>query len=84
MLNENLKLEMIVHLNGKMLHDNPLFQNFDIFFISELTYLLKRETYSIDDNIFIEDDPGPLLYYITLGNVILVQKKSYTFIKELG
>ena len=53
MLNENLKLEMIVHLNGKMLHDTPLFQNFDIIFISELTYMLKRETYSIDDNIFI-------------------------------
>ena len=53
MLNENLKLEMIVHLNGKMLHDTPLFQNFDLMFISELTYMLKRETYSIDDNIFI-------------------------------
>lgn len=59
MLNENLKLEMIVHLNGKMLHDTPLFQNFDILFISELTYMLKRETFSIDDNIFIEEDLGP-------------------------
>lgn len=25
LLNENLKLEMIAHLNGKMLHETPLF-----------------------------------------------------------
>ena len=49
MLNENLKLELIVHLNGKMLHDTILFSHFDMSFISELTFVLKRETYSIDE-----------------------------------
>lgn len=46
--------------------------------------MLKRETYSIDDNIFMEDEIGPQIYYITSGNVILVNKKTFTFIKELG
>jgi hypothetical protein len=30
MLNDNLRLEMLVHLNGKMLHDTPIFTNFDL------------------------------------------------------
>jgi hypothetical protein len=52
MLNENLKLEMTVHLNGKMLKDTLIFKNFDINFLRELTFILKRETYSVDDHIF--------------------------------
>lgn len=56
MLNENLKLQMVVHLNGKMLHDTPIFQNFDLIFLSELTFVLKRETFSIDDRIFDEGE----------------------------
>jgi hypothetical protein len=52
MLNENLKFELIVHLNGKMLHMTPLFKNFDLQFLSELTFVLSRETFSIDDKIF--------------------------------
>lgn len=56
MLNENLRLEMIVHLNGKMLHSTSIFKSFDINFISELTFVLKRDTFSLDENIFVEGD----------------------------
>lgn len=52
MLTENLRLELIVHLNGKMLHETIIFKNFDVQFISELTFLLKRETFTIDELIF--------------------------------
>jgi CRP-like cAMP-binding protein len=46
MLNENLILELILNLNGKMLHNTPIFKNFDMQFLSELTFDLKRETYT--------------------------------------
>ncbi len=52
--------------------------------MSELTFSLKTETYGIDDIIFMEDEIGDRLHYITKGLVILVQKKSATFISEVG
>jgi hypothetical protein len=42
MLNENLQLELIVHLNGKMLHETIVFSHFEMHFISELTFSLQR------------------------------------------
>jgi hypothetical protein len=42
MLNDNLRLELIVNLNGKMLHDNPVFRIFSIPFLCDLTFSLKR------------------------------------------
>jgi len=56
MLNENLRLEMIVHLNGKVLHSTSIFKSFDIAFIGELTFILKRETFTIDENVVLEGD----------------------------
>jgi hypothetical protein len=53
MLNENLKLELMVHFNGRMLHDTNIFASFEIEFISEITFVLKRETYAIDDIVFM-------------------------------
>lgn len=40
MLNENLALELIISMNGKMLHNTPLFKHFEIEFLSELTFAL--------------------------------------------
>jgi hypothetical protein len=51
MLSENLKCELMVHLNGTMLHDTPVFQKFNILFLSELTFVLQKETYSNNDYI---------------------------------
>jgi potassium voltage-gated channel Eag-related subfamily H protein 7 len=84
LLNENLKIELIVHLNGKMLHDSDLFRFFSLSFLSELTFILKRETFTIEQKIFDEDTFGDRLHYITKGNVVLVHKKSATFIAEVS
>ena len=84
MLNENLRLEMIVHLNGKMLHSTSLFKSFDIAFVSELTFVLKRETFTIDENVFVEGEQGDCLYYLCSGNVSIIHKKTLSFIKDLG
>ena len=34
MLNETLKAETTIHLNGKLLNETPLFQSFDVRFLS--------------------------------------------------
>ena len=52
MLNDTLKFELFVHLNGQTLNNTCTFKGFDIVFLSEVTFLLKRETFSIDDKIF--------------------------------
>ena len=52
MLNENLRLETTIHLNGKILHDTPIFKLFDIVFLSELTFIIKKRIFTIDEQIF--------------------------------
>jgi len=92
MLSEGLKLELIIHLNGRMLHNTPIFKSFDLQFLSELTFVLKKETFSDGYKIFDvffpfftskEGDKGVLLYFIMKGSIILLHKNSHTFIKEL-
>mmetsp|Transcript_26768 Transcript_26768/g.25790 ORF Transcript_26768/g.25790 Transcript_26768/m.25790 type:complete len:548 (+) Transcript_26768:611-2254(+) len=83
MLNENLKDQVIVHLNGRMLKNTRIFGIFDFRFLSEVTFLLFNETFSMDDHIFEEDEKGTKMYFITKGTVVIMQKKSHTYIKEL-
>lgn len=52
MLNDNLRYELKVALNAKMLTSTPIFKIFGISFNSELTEILKQETFSLDENIF--------------------------------
>ncbi|CDW80454.1 UNKNOWN [Stylonychia lemnae] len=84
MLSESLRLELIIHMNGKMLHNTMLFRNFDIQFLSELTFVLKKETLSDDFKLFDEGDKGQNLYFIIRGSIIIAHKKTFTYIKELG
>ena len=84
MLNENLKDQVIVHLNGRMLKNTRIFGMFDFRFLSEVTFLLVNETYSMDDHIFEENDRGTKMYFITKGNVVIIQKSTHTYIKELA
>ena len=72
LLNENLKIELIVHLNGKMLHESTLFRYYNLSFLSDLTFCLQRDSFAFEDIIFDEDTVGETLHYITKGNVILV------------
>lgn len=34
MLNDNLKVETTIHLNGKLLNDTPFFKSFEVAFLS--------------------------------------------------
>lgn len=84
MLNDNLRIELVVHLNGKMLHDSPIFRFFSLSFLGELTFALKTETFGIDDVIFEEGSAGDSVLYVTKGSVMLIHKKTATFIGEAG
>ncbi|CDW82005.1 UNKNOWN [Stylonychia lemnae] len=83
MLNENLKDQVIVHLNGRMLKKTRIFSIFDQRFLAEVTFLLSNETFSMDDHIFEEEEQGAKMFFITKGTVVIMQKKSHTYIKEL-
>ena len=58
MLNENLKDQVIVHLNGRMLKNTRIFSKFDFRFLSEVTFKFSNETFSMDDHIFEEEEKG--------------------------
>jgi Cyclic nucleotide-binding domain/Zinc knuckle len=84
MLNDNLRIETTVHLNGKLLNETPLFKTFDVAFLAQLTFVIKKRIFVIDEHIFNEGDRGESLFYIQKGTVILIHRKTRTFIKELG
>ena len=52
MLNDNLRYELKVALNAKMLNSTSIFKIFGISFNSELTEILRQETFALDENIF--------------------------------
>jgi len=83
MLNDNLRDNLIVYLNGQVLQSSVVFKYFSMLFLSEITFHLNHHTFAIDDNIFEEGNMGDKLYFINKGSVILVHKKTKTFIKEL-
>lgn len=56
---------------------------FDFRFLSEVTFLLANETFSMDDHIFEEEERGTKMYFITKGTVVIMQKSTHTYIKEL-
>ena len=84
MLNDNLRMETTIHLNGKLLNDTPLFKSFSLDFLSQLTFIIKKRIFLIDEHIFLEGDRGDSLFYLQKGSVVLLHRQTQTFIKELG
>ena len=84
MLSDNLRQELIIHLNGKMLHETAPFNHFSLVFLLDITFILKSETFSVDERLFDEDDLGGYLHYITKGNVHITQKKTATYISLIS
>lgn len=52
-LNENLRDKLTLYLNGRILKDIKVFEDFDLEFLSEITFILNQVTYMIDDNIIV-------------------------------
>lgn len=83
-LNENLRDKLTLYLNGRILKDIKVFEDFDLEFLSEITFIFGQVTYMIDDNIIVEDDPGGKIFFIVKGKVAILHRKSRTYIKDLG
>lgn len=83
-LNENLRDKLTLYLNGRILKDIKVFEDFDLEFLSEITFIFCQVTYMIDDNIIIEDDPGGKIFFIVKGKVAILHRKTRTYIKDLG
>jgi signal-transduction protein with cAMP-binding, CBS, and nucleotidyltransferase domain len=76
MLNENLRFETTVHLNGKLLNETPLFKSFDVEFLSQLTFIIKKRIFVVDEHIFYEGEIGESLFYIQKGSVRLTHRRT--------
>lgn len=83
MLNENLGKQVIAFLNGNMLTDCPVFFGFSDDFISEITFILTRKMFAMDDHILNEGVCGEVMYFVTKGSVMLWESRTHTFIKEI-
>lgn len=75
-LNKNLEIKMRAFLNGRILKNITVFKNFEIDFLSEITKHFKKQTFTVDDNIFIEGDEGGTMYFIVTGLVTILHKKT--------
>ena len=83
MLNDDLKSKITVYLNARILRIIKVFSNFEIDFLSEITFIIQKETYANDEDILVEGDQGGQLFFIVKGKVALIHKRSHTFIQNL-
>jgi CRP-like cAMP-binding protein len=56
---------------------------FPIEFLSNLSIILQKGTYSIDENLIIEKTYGHELFYIQNGRVSVIQMKTKTHLIDL-
>lgn len=82
-LNKNLEIKMRAFLNGRILKNIIVFKNFEIDFLSEITKSFKKQTFTVDDNIFTEGDEGGTMYFIVTGLVTILHKETQTYIRDL-
>jgi hypothetical protein len=75
-LNKNLEIKMRAFLNGRILKNIKAFKNFEIDFLSDITKQFKKQTFTVDDNIFVEGDEGGSMFFIVTGLVTILHKKT--------
>ena len=74
LLNDDLKNSVTIHLNGNILKNCEIFDDFRIEFVSQLAFLLSKKRYSVDENIIVEKDIGEELFFIESGKVALLHQ----------
>jgi CRP-like cAMP-binding protein len=60
-----------------------VFEAFGLSFLSQLTFKLKKKSFSLDDNILYEDEIGNEIFFLTAGTVAIYHKRTWSFVKEL-
>lgn len=82
MLNEKLRIETVSHLNGKLLNETTVFKLFEKDFLRELTFVIQKRIFLIDEHIFYEGDRAESLFYVQKGNIQLFHRETQTLIAE--
>lgn len=54
LLNINLRGKITVYLNGRILQNIHVLNKFPIEFLSNLSFILRKKTYAIDENLINE------------------------------
>ena len=56
---------------------------FPIEFLSNLSFILQKQTYAIDDNLIVENENGNEIFFMVSGKVSLIHRHSKTHITDL-
>lgn len=83
MLNDNLRGKIIVYFNGKILKSIDVLGVFPLEFLSNLSFILSKRVYAADDDCVLEGDSGQEIFFITSGNVAVIEKRTRTHIRDL-
>ena len=83
LLNDDLRSTLTLYANGRILQSVNVLSLFPLEFLSHLTFVLKKKSFALDENILREGDHTRELYFIQSGKVSLVHRESYTFIADL-
>jgi CRP-like cAMP-binding protein len=57
--------------------------SFPIEFLSNLSVILKKQTYSVNENLIVEKETTTDLFFVQSGRVSIIHKKSRTHIIDL-
>ncbi len=83
LLNDDLRGKLTVYLNGKILKSVSVLSEFPLEFLSHLTFVLAKRSYSVDEYVFNEGNNEKDIYFITSGKVALIHKASYSYLVDL-
>lgn len=73
-LNKELWDKITIYLNGKLLYSIEVFQNFKIDFLSEVAFIFRKKSFSLDDTILFENEMGNEVFFISSGTVAIIHK----------
>lgn len=73
-MNDDLRGKITVYINGKILQNIAALSVFPIEFLSNLSFLFRKYTYALDENIIIENLPGNELFFVVTGKVAVLHR----------
>ena len=83
MLNDDLRNKLTVCLNARILEIIHVLSNFEMEFLSDLTFIITKENFANDEDIVVEGDRGEKLFFILQGKAAIIHKRTHTFIQNL-
>ncbi len=84
LLNDNLKCRLVVHLYGQALSKVTLINSLPVELLSSLSFILKKNAFTLNEELIEEQEQGDAIYHIIEGKVALIHKETKTFITDLG